>query len=151
MKDKSSINSLEDIKAERLRLKERRKDMESSFLSSSTSDDSSNLLSGGLIVTALRNFIFNKFINRSSSKELSASSNPILRTVGKVDKWGITSIFMSLFTHPTARTALSLTKKSFIKWQLFNLGVFLVNWGYKTYKKKRLEKKYEDAIVVEES
>lgn len=150
MSEKNKIRTIEDIRAERLRIKERRQSIESNFLFSASNEESSGFQMPTVFGT-IKNFVFNRFINKSDSSSLEKTSvHPIMKSIGKFDKWGIVSILSQFITHPTARTALSFTKKSFIKWQLFNASILLLKWGYNAYKKHRLNKKYEDAIVIKD-
>lgn len=141
--------TLADIKAARQRITERRKAMEDRMFSFSNNDTESESINN-VIFSSVKNFVFNKFLNRNKTIDISTSSNPILKTVSKFDKWGIVSLAAQFITHPTAKTAFAATRKSFIKWQLFNLGIYLVRWGYKTYKRKQQEKEITDAIIVED-
>lgn len=135
-----NIRTLDDIRKERQYLQERRKEMESSFFSFSKMDE---LPGSSLWLDYAKNFVFNRLFNKKNKSKQNSSTS-------KSSKRNVFSFLSQLISHPTANSLLGMTKRSFIKWQLFNASVYLLQIGYKAWQKKRKEKKIKDAIIREE-
>lgn len=149
MTQRTRIRSLNDIKEERLRITEKRKDLEQNLFSLSENKSSAFIESS--VIHLVKKYIFNKFfLKKNDATTGEKSSNAFTNSFRKFDKWGITSVLSQIFSNPIAQSAFTMTKRSFIKWQIFNISTLLIRWGYQKYKRNKLEKKIKDNFNEED-
>lgn len=121
--------SLEEIKARKAEIREQCKSIESNIVT--------DILSPSNIALGLSSFAINKFINKGqSNKKTGVKSLLSFKDSGGVK---IFDTAMNVISNPIVSAFLSKTKKSWVHWQLFNIGFFIAKKIYNHYFYDKIE------------
>lgn len=96
------------------------------------------------ILTGIATGLAAKYLLPSGSDEAHSKNTFLYKKVISKDKSGILPALYNVAKHPVVSRLFTRTRKSWIQWQLFNIGVFLVKKGMEYYRNKR----YEEAEVT---
>ena len=96
------------------------------------------------ILTGIATGLAAKYLLPSGNDEELSKKTFFYKKVISRDKSGILPALYKVAKHPVVSRLFTRTRKSWVQWQLFNIGVFLVKKGIEYYRHKR----YEAAEVV---
>lgn len=119
MKQKKGM-TLDEIKARKAAIKSSYKDIESNIVT--------DVLNPKNIALGLTSFAISKLTNKNSS-------NAPLRLISTNDngRVKILDTAMNILSNPVVNAFLSKTKRSWVHWQLFNIGFFVAKKFYNHY------------------
>ncbi len=123
----------DQIQTRKLEIKNRCTQIEKNFVS--------DLIQPQEILTDAALSIASAWLQKPSKKTSQQSTSKIFKFIQSKDKTGLLNPVFDFIQIPMVQNFLVKTGKSWLKWQLFNLAVFLAGEALAQYKKKKKVKK----------
>lgn len=99
------------------------------------------------ILTGIATAFASKYLKPQANKITIEPTSYWYKNIISRDESGILGTAYSVIKHPVISGFLLRTRKSWIKWQLFSLGIFLIKKGYDYYKNQQ----YTKVTIIEET
>lgn len=131
--NKTTFSYQDQIQARKLEIKNRCAQIENNFVS--------DLIQPQEILTDAALSIASAWLQKPSKKSSQQSTSKIFKFIQSKDKTGLLSPVLDFIQIPMVQNFLAKTGKSWLKWQLFNLAVFLAGQAIAQYKKKKKDNK----------
>lgn len=132
-KQNNSDHYLHTIKLRKAEIEKRCAMIEKNFISDVVQPQA-------LITDTAINFASDYLGKTLSKNSQQAKKGKILNFIQKKDKKGILNPVIDILSIPVINQFVSRTGKSFMRWQLFNLSVFLIEQAYHYYTQKPKKK-----------
>lgn len=131
--NKTTFSYQDQIQARKLEIKNRCAQIENNFVN--------DLIQPQEILTDAALNIASAWLQKPSKKTSQQSTSKIFKFIQSKDKTGLLSPVLDFIQIPMVQNFIAKTGKSWLKWQLFNLAVFLAGQAITQYKKKKKDKK----------
>lgn len=140
---KTTFSFQDQIQARKLEIKSRCAQIEINFVS--------DLIQPQEILTDAALSIASAWLQKPNKKASKQSSSKFIKFIQSKDKSGLLSPVLDFIQIPMVQNFIFKTGKSWLRWQLFNLAVFLTGQALEQYKKRKKDQKQPELLTQTKS